>query len=104
MIATPRRATWPSTPPISRATRGASPRGAAAPARVSGGPRGASAGAGAGAGGHLPAVVCLMPRARGAPPLVQQVLVYPVTDYRFDTPSYRDNAEGYLLTRSDMQW
>ena len=33
-----------------------------------------------------------------------QVLVYPVTDAGFDTPSYRDYAEGHLLTADDMRW
>jgi acetyl esterase len=33
-----------------------------------------------------------------------QALVYPITDCDFDTPSYRDNAEGYLLTREGMRW
>jgi len=56
------------------------------------------------AGGNLAAVAALMARDRHAPQPAFQLLLYPVTDYRFDTPSYRDNAEGYLLTRADMQW
>jgi acetyl esterase/lipase len=56
------------------------------------------------AGGNLSAVVSLMARDRGGPRLAHQLLVYPVTDATFDTPSYRDNAEGYLLTRPLMEW
>ncbi len=56
------------------------------------------------AGGNLTACVALKARDLGKPRLVHQLLVYPVTDARFDTQSYRDNAEGYFLTRSDMEW
>jgi acetyl esterase len=56
------------------------------------------------AGGNLAAVVALMARDRREPKLAFQLLVYPVTDGSFDTHSYRDNAEGYLLTREAMQW
>ena len=56
------------------------------------------------AGGNLAAVVCLVARERGGPRIVHQGLVYPVTDHALDTPSYEENAEGYLLTRSGMQW
>ncbi len=56
------------------------------------------------AGGNLSAVVAQMARDRGTPPLVFQLLVYPVTEQNFETPSYRNNAEGYLLTRQSMQW
>jgi acetyl esterase len=56
------------------------------------------------AGGNLAAVVALMARDRGGPSLAFQLLVYPVTDYNFHTESYRQNAEGYLLTRHSMQW
>jgi acetyl esterase len=56
------------------------------------------------AGGNLTACVALRARDAGDPRLVHQLLVYPVTDARFDTPSYRDNAEGYFLSRSDMEW
>jgi acetyl esterase len=33
-----------------------------------------------------------------------QVLVYPITDFNFDTPSYLKNADGYMLTRDLMIW
>jgi acetyl esterase len=60
--------------------------------------------AGDSAGGNFAAVVPLMARDRGGPPIAFQLLVYPVTDFSFDTPSYRDNAEGYFLTRKQMEW
>jgi acetyl esterase len=56
------------------------------------------------AGGNLTAVVAHMVRDRGGPTLRYQLLVYPVTDYHFDTASYRENAEGYLLTKDAMVW
>ena len=56
------------------------------------------------AGGNLAAVVSLMAKDRGGPPLVFQVLVYPVTAWDFDTGSYRQNAEGYMLTTDAMKW
>jgi acetyl esterase len=56
------------------------------------------------AGGNLAAVVCLMARDRGGPRLTYQLLIYPVTNYDFSTPSYQDNAEGYLLTKNAMVW
>lgn len=56
------------------------------------------------AGGNLAAVVALMARDRVAPQPCFQVLLYPVTDSALDTPSYRENAEGYLLTRDSMAW
>ncbi len=56
------------------------------------------------AGGNLAAVVALMARDRGGPPLAYQLLIYPVTDHAFDNPSYRENADGYLLTRDAMIW
>ena len=52
------------------------------------------------AGGNLAAVVTHV-----APvPLRFQLLVYPITDARATTPSYTDNATGYLLTAAGMQW
>ena len=57
------------------------------------------------AGGNLAAVVSLMARDLGGPAIDLQVLVYPVTDgVSFDTDSYRENAEGYLLTTESMHW
>lgn len=56
------------------------------------------------AGGNLATVACLMARDRGGPALIYQVLIYPVTDFNLDTPSYRENAEGYYLTREKMAY
>ena len=56
------------------------------------------------AGGHLTAAVALRARDEDGPRFVHQLLIYPVTDAAFDTPSYRDNAEGYFLTKSSMVW
>jgi acetyl esterase len=56
------------------------------------------------AGGNLAAVVALMAKERGGPALVFQFLGYPITDYDFETASYRDNAEGFGLSRDDMLW
>jgi acetyl esterase len=55
------------------------------------------------AGGNLAAVVAQMARDEGGPPLVGQLLIYPVTDYYIpDRPAYIENGDGYLLTRDDM--
>jgi acetyl esterase len=56
------------------------------------------------AGGNLAAVVALTARNRGAPRVVYQLLVYPVTDAAMDTPSYEQNKDGYLLTGPLMIW
>jgi acetyl esterase len=56
------------------------------------------------AGGNLAAVVALMARDAGAPSIKLQALLYPVTDARTDTRSYRDFADGYMLTRDGMRW
>lgn len=59
--------------------------------------------AGDSAGGNLAAVMALRARDQGLP-LVGQALVYPVTDWQFDTASYARNAEGYGLTLPAMRW
>ncbi|MBM3946347.1 MAG: alpha/beta hydrolase [SAR202 cluster bacterium] len=56
------------------------------------------------AGGNLAAVVGLMAKERGGPALRFQLLAYPVTDRDYSTKSYKDNAEGYLLTTASMKW
>lgn len=59
--------------------------------------------AGDSAGGQLAAAVARRARDAGLP-LALQVLIYPATNYAFDTASYRDNAEGTTLTTAHMQW
>ena len=56
------------------------------------------------AGGNLAAVVALMGRDRKGPALRHQLLIYPVTEYSFETASYRENADGYMLTLPLMEW
>jgi acetyl esterase len=60
--------------------------------------------AGDSAGGHLAAVVAQMARDRQGPRLCSQILIYPITDFNFETPSYLNNADGYMLTRDLMRW
>jgi cation diffusion facilitator CzcD-associated flavoprotein CzcO/acetyl esterase/lipase len=60
--------------------------------------------AGWSAGANIAAVTCQLARDRGGPQIAGQLLVCPVTDCRFDRPSYADNAIGYFLTRSMMFW
>lgn len=60
--------------------------------------------AGDSAGANLAAVVALMARDRGEFNLIHQLLIYPVTNYGFDTPSYHQYSEGYHLRREDMIW
>src|SRR5438105_4403897 len=54
---------------------------------------------GVSAGGNLAAVVALMARDRGGPPLVFQVLEIPVTDLTLSFPSITEKGEGYVLTK-----
>ena len=56
------------------------------------------------AGGNLAAVVSWMAKDRGGPPICYQLLIYPITDFSFTTPSYIDYADGYLLTQKAMEW
>ena len=56
------------------------------------------------AGGNLAAGISLMAADRGGPAIAHQLLVYPVTERNYDTPSYSQNAEGFLLARDAMIW
>lgn len=56
------------------------------------------------AGGNLAAAVALMARDRNGPAIAMQLLIYPVTDAKMESQSYRDNADGYLLSRTMMSW
>jgi acetyl esterase len=76
----------------------------AANAASIGGDAGRIAVAGDSAGGNLAAAVAIKARDAGGPALAHQLLVYPVTNHSYDTPSYSENAEGYLLTREAMRW
>jgi acetyl esterase len=75
----------------------------AANATELGGDAGRLAVAGDSAGGNLAAVVCQLARS-GGPEIRFQLLVYPVTDHEFTSPSMEENAEGYYLTRDAMRW
>jgi len=60
--------------------------------------------AGESAGGNLATVVTLMARDTGAKMPVHQLLVYPITNYAFNTPSYEENAMAKPLDKPTMQW
>ncbi|MFO0959837.1 MAG: alpha/beta hydrolase [Isosphaeraceae bacterium] len=60
--------------------------------------------AGDSAGGNLAAAATLFARRKGEVRVDRQILIYPILDYHFDTPSYLENADGYLLSRDDMIW
>lgn len=55
------------------------------------------------AGGSLAAAAALAVRDEGWPMLRLQLLLYPSTNFTADTPSMRDNGNGYLLTRDAME-
>lgn len=60
--------------------------------------------AGDSAGANMASVVCMLARARGGPKISGAVLFFPVTNTDFDTPTYRQFADGYFLTRDSMKW
>lgn len=56
------------------------------------------------AGGNLATVVSLMARDQQVALPVHQLLIYPVVDGDFDTPSYQRNANAKPLNKPMMQW
>jgi acetyl esterase len=56
------------------------------------------------AGGNLAAVTAIYCRDRGGRQPIGQVLLYPVIDPSFDTPSYRTFGTGYFNTEAAMRW
>jgi acetyl esterase len=60
--------------------------------------------AGESSGGNLATVVAMLAKRRGGPPLAAQLMFYPATDAGFDTPSYKEFADGPFLARDLMRW
>lgn len=60
--------------------------------------------AGDSAGGNLAAAVAIAARDKRSFSLEKQVLLYPVMDADFSTPSYRELGTGLNLTRDAMKW
>lgn len=60
--------------------------------------------AGESAGGNMATVVAMMARDNGEQMPVHQLLVYPVTDFKTNTPSYMEYADAKPLNRDMMIW
>jgi acetyl esterase len=60
--------------------------------------------AGDSAGGHLAAVTALLAASDGGPAPAFQLLIYPVTDCVETSRSRLAFAEGFLLTKENMDW
>ena len=56
------------------------------------------------AGGNMATAVCMMARDRKGKMPLYEVLVYPVTNNDFHTPSYRKNASAKPLNKAMMEW
>ena len=55
-------------------------------------------------GGNMTAAVTLLAKERKGPPIVFQVLLYPVTDAKLTSRSYQEFADGPWLTKASMGW
>ncbi len=55
------------------------------------------------AGATLAAAVTMLAKSRGGPRISAQLLYYPLTDARCDSPSQHRFATGYLLTRRNLR-
>lgn len=60
--------------------------------------------AGESAGGNMAASICLEARKQNIQQPVYQLLVYPVANYDFTTPSYQENATTKPLSAEGMKW
>ena len=60
--------------------------------------------AGDSAGGNLAAAVALRSRDEDGPAIAMQLLMYPTMEPNDQTASYQSFANGYGLTRANMQW
>ncbi len=60
--------------------------------------------AGESVGSNMAVGVCIMARDKGLPLPIHQVLVYPVANNDFNTPSYLQNVDAKPLSRAAMQW
>ena len=60
--------------------------------------------AGESAGGNMASSVCMMARDRSGMMPIHQLLIYPVTDYNLNTPSYMANVDAKPLNRAMMKW
>jgi acetyl esterase/lipase len=49
-------------------------------------------------------VACQLARDAGGPDIAGQLLLTPVTDIEAGRTSYRENADGYVLTAALMDW
>ncbi len=56
------------------------------------------------AGGNLAAICALAARDGILPALAHQLLIYPVTDHRLDTPSFEAYGTGLPLETVEMEW
>ena len=56
------------------------------------------------AGGGLACAVSIRARDAGIPSALHQVLVYPITRYSVDSPSYKENAQAKPLNAAMMSW
>lgn len=58
--------------------------------------------AGDSAGGNLSAALCIKMRDENGPAIKAQLLIYPVTDAKCDTPSFEAYAEDHGLSKAEM--
>ncbi len=55
-------------------------------------------------GGNMAAAVALMARDRGDVHFTSQILVLPVLDVHFQTPSWHELGSDYLLPKEQLEW